>query len=78
MRSKDQIRTALIERARARQTISYSDLVRRIKATDLQSPDPRLDELLCQIAADETGQGRGMLSVLVVHKTVGPCPIGSR
>src|SRR5262245_55219196 len=67
--AKEQIRTVLIERARAQQTIAYSDLVQQIKAIDLQAHDPRLDELLIQISTDEVGHGRGMLSVLVVHKT---------
>jgi hypothetical protein len=67
--AKDQIRTVLIERARAQKTISYSDLVPKIKAIDLLAHDPRLDELLIQISSEEMAQDRGMLSVLVVHKT---------
>ena len=67
--AKDQITAVLVECARAQKTIAYSDLVRRIKAVDLQAHDPRLDELLFQISTDEMGNERGMLSVLVVHKT---------
>lgn len=67
--AKDQIRAVLVERARGQQTIAYSDLVQRIKAIDLEAQDPRLDELLFQVAAEESSQGRGMLSVLVVHKS---------
>jgi hypothetical protein len=67
--AKDQIKEVLVERARTQQTIAYSDLVQRINAIDLEAQDPRLDELLFQVAADESSQGRGMLSVLVVHKS---------
>src|SRR5258705_11812624 len=67
--AKDQIRAVLVERAREQQTIAYSDLVQRIKAINLEAQDPRLDELLFQVAAEESSQGRGMLSVLVVHKS---------
>ena len=67
--AKDEIRTVLSERARAQQTIAYSEVVQRVKAIDLQARDRRLDELLFQISSEETAEGRGMLSVLVVHKT---------
>jgi len=67
--AKDEIRAVLLERARRPETIAYSELVQKVRAIDLQAHDPRLDELLGQIATEEYGQGRGMLSVLVVHKT---------
>jgi len=67
--AKDEARGALIEFARKQKTVAYSDLVQRMKALDLQAHDPRLDELLGQISTEEAEQGRGMLSVLVVHKT---------
>jgi hypothetical protein len=69
LEAKAQIAEVLVERARTQQTIAYLDLVRRIKAIDLQAQDARLDELLFQIATNEMCLGRGMLSVLVVHKT---------
>lgn len=67
--AKEEITAVLIECARRQETIAYSGLVTRIKALDLQAHDPRLDELLRQISTDEMGHGRGMLAVLVVHKT---------
>jgi hypothetical protein len=66
--AKDQIRAVLVDCARRQKTIAYSDLVPKIPAIDLQAHDPRLDELLEQISTEETGHGRGMLAVLVVHK----------
>ncbi len=67
--SKDEIRAVLVDCARREKTIAYSDLVPKITALDLQAHDPRLDELLGQISIEENGHGRGVLSVLVVHKT---------
>jgi len=67
--AKDEIKIVLVECARRQRTIAYSELVQKIKALDLQAHDPRLDELLGQLSTEEAGNGRGMLSVLVVHKT---------
>jgi hypothetical protein len=67
--AKDEIRAVLVECARYPRTIAYSELVQKVRAIDLQAHDPRLDELLGQISIEENAQGRGMLSVLVVHKT---------
>jgi hypothetical protein len=66
--AKDEIKVVLVDCARRQKTIAYSELVPRVKAIDLQAHDPRLDELLGQIATEETACGHGMLSVLVVHK----------
>jgi hypothetical protein len=68
-RAKDEIKEVLIQCARRQKTTTYSELVPRIAAIDLQARDARLDELLDQISIDEVTLGRGMLSVLVVHKT---------
>jgi hypothetical protein len=67
--AKDEIRAVLIDCARHQKTIAYSELVPKITTLDLQAHDPRLDEFLGQVSTEETGHGRGMLSVLVVHKT---------
>jgi len=67
--AKDQIREILIDCAKRQVTISYSELVAKVTALDLQPHDPRLDELLGQLSSEEEAAGRGMLSVLVVHKT---------
>lgn len=59
----------MIEKARTRSTISYSDLVARIRNIHLDPRDTRLDHFLGEISSDEESKGRGMLTVLVVHKT---------
>jgi len=67
--AKDEIVAVLATRAKTQQLIAYSELVPKIRSIDLQARDPRLDELLRQIATDEHANGRGMLTVLVVHRT---------
>jgi hypothetical protein len=60
----------LRERAsrRSNQTISYSELVEQIEAVRLESHDARLAHMLGEISSEEDAAGRGMLTVLVVHK----------
>ncbi len=41
----------------------------RIEAIELDPHDHRLFKLLGEISREEDGAGRGMLSVIVVHKT---------
>src|SRR5687767_12655904 len=64
-----EIRDVLIDCAQHERFISYTELVSGIKALDLQPRDPRLDALLVEIATAEFKAGRGLISVLVVHKT---------
>lgn len=66
--AKAEARAVLIDRARHQDTIAYSELVPKITSIDLQAKDPRLDELLSQLSREESQAGRGMLSVIVVHK----------
>lgn len=67
-RAKEEIRTILEGIARRRSLISYSDLAARVKTVPL-TPDSRaLHEMLGDISVEEDAGGRGMLSVLVVHK----------
>jgi molybdopterin synthase catalytic subunit len=49
--------------------IAYSDLVTRITTVELQAHDSRLFHLLGEISSEEDAAGRGMLTVVVVHKT---------
>jgi hypothetical protein len=66
--AKDEARKAMIARARTRGMITYSDLVTAITSVSLQPHDVRLDHLLGEIASEEDKAGRGMLTVVVVHK----------
>ncbi len=49
--------------------IPYSDLVRSITSIRLDAHDTRLSHFLGEIASDEDAEGRGLLTVLVVHKS---------
>ena len=67
--AKEEARKAMIDAARRRDLIPYSDLAARITSCILGPHDPRLARLLGDISTEEDEAGRGMLSVLVVHKT---------
>jgi len=59
----------MVARARRKRDISYTDLVAGITHIALEAHDIRLDHLLGEIAQEEDAAGRGLLTVLVVHKT---------
>lgn len=65
---KSEIRALLVEIARRRRTISYSDLTSKVETYEFQPNDPRLYRLLDDLSQEEVAAGRGMLSVVVVHK----------
>ena len=48
--------------------IAYSDLVAETRSLDLEPQDDRLAHLLGEISTAEHEAGRGMLTVVVVHK----------
>lgn len=50
-------------------TISYSDLASKLTVARLEARDQRLFHLLGEISEEENAAGRGMLSVIVVHKS---------
>ena len=66
--AKEEARAIMIERAKVRGMIAYSDLVKRIKSITIEAHDPRLFHMLGEISSEEDAAGRGMLTVLVVHK----------
>src|SRR5271168_4867351 len=66
--AKEEARIIMIKRVRARSAISYSELVSQIRGIRLD-PHDRLDHFLGQISSEEDSKGRGMLTVLVVHKS---------
>lgn len=67
-RAKDQARDAMRERARRGRTMTYTDLCNEIEAIRFDPHDPRLPHFLGQISTEEDGDGRGMLTAVVVHK----------
>jgi hypothetical protein len=66
--AKAQATAIMVERAKVRGMIAYSDLVSKIHAVAFKAHDPRLFHLLGQISSEEDAAGRGMLTVVVVHK----------
>jgi hypothetical protein len=65
-RAKDEMRDVLNAVARRRETISYTDLVRQVRAMRLEPHDYAVAHLLGEISAADHEQGRGMRSALVV------------
>ena len=66
--ARDEIRKVLIQCAKNEQPITYSELVAEIYTIRFEPQDPKLAEMLDQLSSSEHADGRGMLSVLVVHK----------
>lgn len=66
--AKAEARQIMIDRARLRGMIPYSELVGGIGSVSFAAHDPRLFHLLGEIASEEDAAGRGMLTVVVVHK----------
>jgi len=56
-------------KARLQKTIAYSEFVNQLTTIRLEPRDIRLAYLLEDISIEEDSAGRGMLTVLVVHKS---------
>ena len=67
--AKKEMRQILIDRAKVRRDISYSELASKMQTIQLEPNSYALAELLGEISTEENSLGRGMLSVIVVHKT---------
>jgi len=67
--AKEEARQAMIDVASRRDVISYSGLVQRIASCNFEPHSPRLAHMLGEISTEEDEEGRGLLTVLVVHKT---------
>ena len=68
-KAKAEAREIMITRARLRGMIPYSELANKIKGIRLGAYDQRFFHFLGEISQDEDAAGRGMLTVLVVHKS---------
>lgn len=66
--AKEEARRAMIERAKVRGMIPYSELVGKVTSIKLEPHDFRLFRLLGEISSEEDAAGRGMLTAIVVHK----------
>lgn len=66
--AKDEMRQILTDRARLRGMIPYSELVGRIETIRMEPDSHALAHMLGEVSEEEDAAGRGMLSVIVVHK----------
>ena len=66
--AKAEAREAMMEVAGREDLISYSDLANRINSCRFEPRDRCFHQLLGEISTAEDAAGRGMLSVVVVHK----------
>jgi len=66
--AKKEMRQILIERAKVRGMIPYSELVAKIKTISLEPESYALAAMLGEISSEEDAAGRGLLTVIVVHK----------
>jgi len=66
--AKEEIRQALVERAKVRGMIPYSDLANRVTTIRLEPDAYAMAAMLGEISTAENAAGRGMLTVIVVHK----------
>lgn len=65
---KAEIIGILQARAQSRGMITYSDLSRQLRSISIPYDDPAMAVVLDEISTAEFKAGRGMLSVIVVHK----------
>jgi hypothetical protein len=66
--AKQEIRQILSQRAKLRGMIPYSELTAQLQSVQLEANSFALFSLLGEVSWDEDKAGRGMLSVIVVHK----------
>ncbi|WP_157755520.1 hypothetical protein [Neomegalonema perideroedes] len=66
--AKQEAIAVMTARARVRGMIAYSELIQHISSINFLAYDQKLFHLLGEISTEEDAAGRGMLSVLVVHK----------
>lgn len=65
---KKEAREILIKVAADRGMITYGDLAARMTTISVEPHDPVLWHIIGDVARDEERAGRGLLSVVVVHK----------
>lgn len=67
--AKAEAREVMYGVAKREKLISYSALVTRITSISLDAHDHRLDHFLGEIAIEDDNDGKGLTTVVVVHKT---------
>lgn len=68
-KAKEEMRQILIEMAKVRGMIAYSELVSQIRTIQMKPESYALADMLGEISSEEDAAGRGMLTVIVVHKS---------
>ncbi len=68
-RGKEEMRHILAERAKVRGMIPYSELANQLTTIQIEPHDYAFAAMLGEISAEEDQASRGMLSVIVVHKS---------
>ena len=66
--AREEMRRVLIDRAKQRSMITYTELVQNITTISLEPESYALAKMLGEISRTEDANGRGMLTVIVVHK----------
>src|SRR5262245_49853621 len=66
--AKAEMRKILVSAARVRRVIAYSDLVRQLQTISFSPEEFAFHRMLDQISTEEDELGRGLLTVIVVHK----------
>lgn len=66
--AREEMRRALIERAKSRGTIGYAELISQVRAIPLERHSAPFTAMLQEVAALEDGAGRGLITALVIHK----------
>lgn len=66
--AKSEVKKILSDRAGLRGMMSYSELVSTMQSLKFDAHDPQLFRLLDEVSSEEDAAGRGMLTVIVVHK----------
>lgn len=71
-RLKQEMQNAIIEKAKTRSMVTYSELVNKLTSLQLDTKQAHhrdiLAKMLGEISIAEDKAGRGMLSALVIHK----------
>lgn len=67
--AKEEARQAMIAAAQSKGVIAYSDLVQKITSCILEPNGTALAHMLGEVSSEEDEEGRGLLTVVVVHKT---------
>ncbi|OED52278.1 hypothetical protein BEI46_18385 [Aliivibrio fischeri] len=67
-KAKSEAKLHLISVAKRKRTTSYSDLVSNIEAINFQPHDFELFTMLGELGTEESINGRGIITALVVHK----------